>query len=57
MNLKESFVNTRKIKELKKTIGSENTEEEYYKWKIRDLERRIRDTRREITKIKNIKGL
>lgn len=56
MDIRRSFISTRKTRDTSSTIPDDD-EEEYYMWRIRDLERKIRDTRKKIAKIKNIRGL
>lgn len=56
MNVERSFIETRRQKGIGACVDS-NEEEEYYKWRIRSLERKIRDVKAEITRISNIKGI
>ncbi|AHL30166.1 uncharacterized protein Eint_110375 [Encephalitozoon intestinalis ATCC 50506] len=54
MNVRESFISTRKTNVSREDSEKDCYEEEYYKWRIRDLKRKIRDIRKEIIRAKNI---
>ncbi|KAG5858672.1 hypothetical protein KMI_12g18350 [Encephalitozoon hellem] len=57
MNIRESFINARRACASPTDSDRDSYEEEYYKWKIRDLKRKIRDVRKEVAKARNIRGL
>lgn len=57
MNIRESFINARRIEVSSADLDKDNYEEEYYKWKIRDLKRKIRDVRKEAARARNRRGL
>lgn len=56
MNIRKSFISTRKPKDIHDE-SIHDDEEEYYKWRIRQLNRNIRDIKNAILKIRNINGL
>jgi hypothetical protein len=53
MDIQGSFIESRKQGAAEDVADDE---EEYYKWKIRDLRRKIRDLEREILVARNIRG-
>ncbi|NP_001402595.1 ECU11_0525 [Encephalitozoon cuniculi GB-M1] len=54
MGVRESFINVRRSCGPSEDPDNDDHEEEYYKWRIRDLKRKIRDIKKEIAKAKNI---
>lgn len=56
MGVRESFINARSPSTCTQDPKQSSSEEEYYKWRVRDLKRRIRDVRKKIAKLKNIMG-
>ncbi|KAH9410577.1 hypothetical protein HK407_12g17080 [Ordospora pajunii] len=57
MDIRQSFINSRKTPTAQSETPDESLEEEYYKWKIRCLKRRLRDIRKEMQRIANIHAL